>query len=126
MKTCKNCDNLIPNRNIFCDNKCQKEFQQKTKISDWLSGKNFLRSNGLLIPQWIRNFLLKECEYKCVECGWGEKNIYTNTIPLEVDHIDGDSKNNLRDNLRVLCPNCHSLKNTFKNTGKRKSSRERK
>jgi Zn finger protein HypA/HybF involved in hydrogenase expression len=77
------------------------------------------------MPAWIRKFLLEESNYKCTECGWGELNPYSNTFPLEIDHIDGDSKNNLKENLRVLCPNCHSLKKTFKNTGKRKSSRTR-
>lgn len=126
MKTCKNCNQEIPNRNIFCNNNCQNQFQTKKKISDWLNGKNFLRSDGLLIPSWIRKYLLDENNYKCSECNWGELNPYSNTIPLEIDHIDGDSKNNIKSNLRVLCPNCHSLKKTFKNTGKRKSSRSRK
>lgn len=37
-------------------------------------------------------------------------------ITLQVDHIDGDNLNNLRDNLRFLCPNCHAATDTF--TGK--------
>jgi|LauGreDrversion4_2_1035121.scaffolds.fasta_scaffold487924_2 hypothetical protein len=126
MKKCKFCDKDIPNRNIFCDNKCQSEFQNSIRIKEWINGKNFLRSDGLLVPSWIRKFLLKESNYSCSECGWNQINEFTNQSPLEIDHIDGDSKNNLKDNLRVLCPNCHSLKCTFKNTGSRKSSRNRK
>lgn len=45
--------------------------------------------------------------YKCCECGigdeWNKKK-----ITLEVDHVDGNWKNNERTNLRFLCPNCHS------------------
>lgn len=42
-------------------------------------------------------------------------------MTLQVDHIDGDSFNNLLDNLRFLCPNCHSQTETYgrrKDTGK--------
>lgn len=34
-------------------------------------------------------------------------------LSLQVDHIDGDNKNNLPSNLRLLCPNCHSQTETF-------------
>ena len=34
---------------------------------------------------------------------------HTNTLPLEIDHIDGNSENNSEENLRLICPNCHSL-----------------
>jgi rubredoxin len=123
MKTCKNCSKEIPGRNTFCDGKCQQAFQYKSSISTWLEGKNFIRKGGISVPVWMRRFLLEEAKHQCSECGWGDVNPYTNTVPLDVDHIDGDAYNNLRENLRVLCPNCHSLKKTFKNTGKRKSAR---
>jgi hypothetical protein len=29
-------------------------------------------------------------------------------LRLEIDHIDGDYHNNLAENLRYLCPNCHT------------------
>lgn len=41
-------------------------------------------------------------------------------LPLEVDHIDGDWRNNLADNLRLLCPNCHSTTDTYRGRGKRR------
>ena len=51
---------------------------------------------------------------KCSRCGWGEINTYTNLLPLEIEHIDGNFKNNNEENLILLCPNCHSLTATFK------------
>jgi len=123
MNTCKNCNSEVSARSTYCNGKCQQAFQYKRSVSDWLSGINFIRKGGISVPVWMRRFLLEEAKYQCSECGWGEVNTYTNTVPLDVDHIDGDAYNNLRENLRVLCPNCHSLKKTFKNTGKRKSAR---
>jgi len=42
-------------------------------------------------------------------------------IPLELDHIDGNHQNNALDNLRLLCPNCHSLTPTFRGKNKRRA-----
>ncbi len=44
-------------------------------------------------------------------------------IPLEVDHIDGDWRNNRVENLRLLCPNCHSVTDTYRGRGKGRASR---
>lgn len=41
-------------------------------------------------------------------------NPFTNTLPLEIDHIDGNSENNSEENLRLICPNCHSLTETYR------------
>jgi len=49
-----------------------------------------------------------------MECGWKEKNVVTGNIPIELEHIDGNSENNLLTNLKLLCPNCHSLTPTYK------------
>ena len=60
-----------------------------------------------------RRKLLEECDNLCSKCNvneWqGEK------LTLEIDHIDGNNKNHKKENLRMLCPNCHSLTPTFRN-----------
>lgn len=49
----------------------------------------------------------------CEECGWA-KIAEGGYLPLELDHINGDRHDNRLANLRVLCPNCHSLKPTHR------------
>ncbi len=49
----------------------------------------------------------------CEECGWAEKTS-DGYLPLELDHINGDRHDNRLSNVRILCPNCHSLKPTYR------------
>lgn len=50
--------------------------------------------------------------YKCVTCG--NDGMWNNAVlTLHLDHIDGDNKNNNLDNLRFLCPNCHTQTATY-------------
>ncbi|MFI1187692.1 HNH endonuclease signature motif containing protein [Streptomyces californicus] len=53
----------------------------------------------------------------CVLCGTGP--MWRGCpLPLEVDHIDGNWRNNRPQNLRLLCPNCHSTTDTYRGRGK--------
>jgi len=48
-------------------------------------------------------------KHKCQECGL--ENIWNNKpIILEIDHINNNWSDNTKENLRFLCPNCHSQK----------------
>jgi len=58
-------------------------------------------------------------ERKCEECGW-KKISKDGRIPLELDHINGDHRDNRLKNLRILCPNCHSLKSTHRGRNKKR------
>jgi Zn finger protein HypA/HybF involved in hydrogenase expression len=57
---------------------------------------------------------------KCELCGWSKRS-QDDRLPLELDHINGKKEDNRIENLRVLCPNCHSLQLTHR--GKNKKGR---
>lgn len=65
-----------------------------------------------------RLFEAKIKEPKCELCGWSEKSI-DGRIPVELDHINGDRFDNRIENLRILCPNCHSLQATHRGLNKK-------
>jgi len=50
---------------------------------------------------------------KCELCGWAEC-APDGRVPLELDHINGLRNDNRLENLRILCPNCHSLQPTHR------------
>lgn len=60
----------------------------------------------------LRRRVLERDGHKCVWCGvgasWNDK-----PLTLQVDHIDGDRRNNSEENLRTMCPNCHSQTDTY-------------
>lgn len=62
----------------------------------------------------VRKRILNEklLDYECKECGikeWNKKK-----ISLELDHINGNRHDHRLENLRWLCPNCHSQTKTFR------------
>jgi hypothetical protein len=56
---------------------------------------------------------------KCEICGWNKVSA-DGRMPLELDHVNGDSLDNRLENLRILCPNCHSLQITHRGLNRRK------
>ena len=60
--------------------------------------------------------LLSERGHRCEDCGLSEWK--DQPIPLELEHTDGDNKNHTRENLKLLCCNCHALTPTWRGRNK--------
>lgn len=115
-KDCKNCNTeLINLQSLYCNPTCHRDFEYKQYIKDWKLGiipghvgKTLQLSNS------IRKYMLLKYNNTCIECSWNKLHPVDNKPLVEIDHIDGDASNCREDNLRVLCPNCHSMTSTFR------------
>lgn len=112
---CLNCGKELTGRQTkYCCTKCQKEYQHKEYIQNWQQGLENGLKGQFGISNHIKHYMFEKNHYKCEKCGWGQVNSYTGTLPLEIHHKDGDYRNNKEDNLELLCPNCHSLTDSYK------------
>jgi len=77
-----------------------------------------------------RSYNLKRCLYQLglvhPNCAWCWRDEGKDGVKLQVDHINGNSTDNQLENLRILCPNCHSLTNTYRGRNGAKTRRNAK
>lgn len=116
--TCLVCKTVLTQRSQqkYCSNQCQADGRYESFKNSWLVEQKAVVT--LNISRHIKRYLVERSDEKCSVCKWNKRHPITNKVPLEVDHIDGDSENNNLKNLRLLCPNCHSLTPFFRNLNK--------
>jgi 5-methylcytosine-specific restriction endonuclease McrA len=104
---------------------CQHQKQNTDYITRWKNGEES-GITGKSTSKIIKMYLLEKYNNSCAICNWSMINPFTKTLPLELEHIDGDYTNNKEENLIILCPNCHSLTKTYSGAeGRRCSVRNR-
>lgn len=143
MKVCPKCATTHQKNGIFCSRKCansrtwteEQNSRRSASVSKTLSKIDpvIRKRNSAVATRkakeasmyrivntptselshgLIRKKLILEQKNSCLHCGLDEW--LGNPIKLELDHINGNNKDNSRENLRMLCPNCHSMTPTWK------------
>ncbi len=109
----RECTATISTRNTkFCSRACRYSADFSKREQQLLDGEYPPVTNA---TRFLQRFLRLRYGERCTRCGWDERHEITGRVPLEVEHRDGNWRNNRLENLTLLCPNCHSLTRTFRN-----------
>jgi|TARA_B100001964_G_C14228776_1_gene599001 hypothetical protein len=120
----------------FCSNHCQHDYEWGKKkervIKEGIECLNLKSHQGQ--DRILKQIIIElnphgKSGKACWRCGWEEANVYIgkakkpnrfakNTIPTQLNHIDGNPTNQSLDNLEIVCPNCHSLHKYYGSRGK--------
>ncbi len=96
---------LLQKYNADCSHWTGQGWNKGQQLKDWSTYTKAVNCKKHLIK--LRG---NQCE-SCKNTHWLEKE-----IKLEIHHVDCDRTNNQLENLQLLCPNCHSFTNGFRNS----------
>ncbi len=111
-RPCAVCGKIVAlAKQVYCSQACHRrgEFERRKRVLESGGYCGVYNCNG-----FIRKYLVSRFGERCSSCGWDKRHPKTGRVPVEVEHIDGDWRNNNIDNLVLLCPNCHSLTDTYR------------
>jgi hypothetical protein len=100
--------------NCFKTNQSGKGIKKNVpsiSIEDILAGKYPSYQTYKLKKRLIEEGYLED---KCSICGWNKKPEGSKFTSCELDHINGNPTDHRLENLRIICPNCHSLTKTYR------------
>jgi len=143
MKQCPKCNKEHEKAGRYCSRSCGNSRTWSKEINEQrsakLSGRTVTR-NPIDMDKWRtsikqawlnkynatpfdelgmenrRRRVFEEQNYCCNKCGISEW--FSKPIALELEHKDGNTTNNSRENLEGLCPNCHSITDTWRGRNK--------
>jgi hypothetical protein len=113
MRECLGCARILTKRHQkkWCSIECMQRERQRLLVEKWLATGQAVAGSGA--GHYVGDYIGRGQRHRCVICGvgprWNDLDLH-----LVLDHIDGDSTNNARRNLRLICPNCDSQLPTFK------------
>ncbi|CAN1210025.1 HNH endonuclease [Tumidithrix helvetica PCC 7403] len=93
---------------------CTNHAHKQCSLTEILVKDSTYRNTYSLKSRLIKEGIFSRKCSNCMNDQW-----LSLPIPLELDHINGDRTDNRVENLRLLCPNCHALTDTYR--GKNKS-----
>lgn len=98
----------VPNQGRKGIERGKRNTTHKTLL-EVLENKSYRQTRRIKELLYEFNYKIPKCEKCGIENWCGEK------ITFDLHHIDGNKYNNRLSNLEILCPNCHSLTDTYKN-----------
>lgn len=113
MRACRYCARTLTKRTqqVYCSLACMQAERRSKLTLKWLAtGEG---SPGTHRDHYLRTHLAEEQDGFCAICGLPDE-WQSQPLSFILDHVDGNSENHQRANLRLICPNCDSQLPTFK------------